>query len=352
MIALTDIRARHRGVADRVERRVLEVLRSGRYVGGPVVAEAEACAARWFGRAGAVGTASGTDALILALQAVGVGPGSEVIVPALTFFATAGAVCAVGARPVIADVDARGCLDPAAAAAAETARTAAAVPVHLFGSCAEPPSVACAVVDDAAQAVGADPPASTGALSAVSTYPTKTWGGAGDGGFVVGDDPELLDRVRRLGRHGTTEPNVHHPVHGAVGRNSRLDAVQAAVLLGHEEAIAARVARRRAIAARYDASLPPGLRALPRDPGSPVHQYVVLASHRTELVARLTAAEVQWAIYYPRTLGDQPALAHAVVHPTPVADHLCAQMLALPAHAGMTDEQVDRVLEVLHRGPA
>jgi len=346
-ISFIDIAARHSEVAEDVERRVKAVLRSGRYVGGPVVAEAETLAAAWFGRTGAVGVASGTDALMLALQAVGVKPGDEVIVPALTFFATAGAVCAIGAIPVIVDVDERGCLDPQDAARARTEKTSAVVPVHLFGNRSRTPDLNVPVVDDAAQAIGADPPASTGILTAVSTYPTKTWGAAGEGGFVVGEG-DLLQRVRSLGNHGATRTaHVHVAVAGAVGRNSRLDAIQAAVLLGHAPAVARRVARRRALAARYDAGLPVSIEAFPRDEGSPVQQYVVHVENRPEVQSALSAAGVPWQVYYPRPLGDQPALEHAIRHPTPRAARFCETALALPIHAGLSDADVDRVLEVL-----
>lgn len=346
-IRMADPGARHREVADAVESRVLEVLRSGRWVGGPVVTEAEAEAARAFGRAGAVGVNSGTDALMLALQAVGVRPGDEVIVPALTFFATAGAVCGVGAVPVVVDVGDDGCIDPDAARAARTPRTRALVTVHLFGTMAAAPDLGVPVVDDAAQAVGGLPPRARGALTAISTYPTKTWGAAGDGGFVIGDDPELLGRVRRLANHGMDGVPHHHPsVEGVVGRNTRLDAVQAAVLLGHAPRVPDRVARRRAIAARYDAALPPLLRPLPRDEGSPVHQYAVLAADRDRVRSALAELGIETAIYYPTPLHLQPALAARAAR-CPVAERLCGELLAVPVHEGLDDADVGRVVDAL-----
>lgn len=344
---MADTAARHREVAGSVEARVLDVLRSGRWVGGPVVAEVEAEAARLFGRAGAVGVNSGTDALMLALQAVGVRPGHEVIVPALTFFATAGAVCAVGAIPVVADVGEDGCLDPEAAKAVRTPRTGALVTVHLFGTQAAAPDLGVPVVDDAAQAVGGTPPRAGGALTAISTYPTKTWGAAGDGGFVIGDDPELLRRVRRLANHGMDGVPHHHPaVEGVVGRNTRLDAMQAAVLLGHAPRIPARVARRQDIAARYDAALPAAMRPLPRDEGSPVHQYAVLSADRDRVRAALAEKGVETAVYYPTPLHRQPALAGNTAR-CPVADRLCRELFALPVHEGLDDDDVAVVLDAL-----
>lgn len=346
-VRMADLAARHREVADEAEARVLSVLRSGRWVGGPEVAEVEAVAARMFERAGAVGVNSGTDALMIALQAVGVRPGDEVIVPALTFFATAGAVCAVGATPVVADVQEDACLDPIAARRAVTARTRAIVPVHLFGTRAQAPDLGIPVVGDAAQAVGGTPPRSEGQLTAISTYPTKTWGASGDGGFVIGDDPELLARARRLANHGMDGvPHHHEAVGGVVGRNTRLDALQAAVLLAHAPRVAARVARRREIAARYDRELPPAIRPVPRDEGSPVHQYAVRHPRRDAIRAALAERGIETGIYYPTPLDRQPALGG--VGKCPVADTICASIFALPVHEGLTDEEVSAVLAAAH----
>ncbi|MEQ1507547.1 MAG: DegT/DnrJ/EryC1/StrS family aminotransferase [Myxococcota bacterium] len=345
-IPFVDLAARHREAADAIEPAVLEILRSGRWVGGDGVARAEAIAARWLGRSGAVGVASGTDALILALQAVGIGRGDEVVVPAVTFFATAGAVLAVGAQPVIADVGDDGLLDPEAAAAVCGPATRAVIPVHLFGSVARPLALDLVVIDDAAQAIGADRPG-VGVLAAVSTYPTKTWGTAGDGGFVVGDDPELLGRVRRLANHGAIEPGVYDLVTGHAGRASRLDAVHAAVLVGHAAHLADRVARRRALAARYDDGMPRGLRIIPRSPGSAVHVYNVRTPDRDRLAKALADRGIGTAVYYPRPLHHQPALRGAPLRrPAPVAEALCREILALPI-ADLSADQVDRVLDAL-----
>lgn len=346
-IAFVDLAARHREAAHTIERRVLEVLRSGRWVGGPVVAEAEAVAARWLGSRGAVGVASGTDALALALQAVGVGPGDEVVVPALTFFATAGAALAIGAEVVVADVGPDGLLDPEAAGALVGPRTRAVVPVHLFGNRAVRPPGDLRVVDDAAQAIGTEPAPRVGVLAALSAYPTKTWGAAGDAGFVAGDDEDLLERVRRLGNHGAVEPGVHARLGGHTGRASRLDAVQAAVLLGHAEVLAERIERRRRLARRYDDGLPPGVRPLPRQAGSSVHQYCVLVRERDRVRQALEGRGIATAVYYPVPLQRQPALRACRAGPTPVADALCAEILALPI-ADCGEAEVERVLAALH----
>ncbi|MFZ5479912.1 MAG: DegT/DnrJ/EryC1/StrS family aminotransferase [Myxococcota bacterium] len=341
---MADLAARHARVAEAVERGVLEVLRSGRYVGGPVVAEAEHRLAAMFGWRHGVGVNSGTDALVYALQALGVSPGDEVIVPAVTFFATAGAVARIGARPVVADVRADlPLLDPATLPIGP--RTRAVVAVHLFGEACVLPDLPVPVVDDAAQAAGADPPAKVGAVGAASFYPTKTLGAAGDGGIVLADDPELAARARKLANHGMPEPHLHETVKGHVGANSRLDAVQAAVLLAHLDDLAARVARRRAIAARYDEAIAPRVRPLPRGPGHPVHHYVVLAGDRDALKARLADRGIETALYYPRPLSAQPAIAPQP--PTPRAARFCAEALALPVHEDLGDDDVARVIEAV-----
>ncbi|MBX2801662.1 MAG: DegT/DnrJ/EryC1/StrS family aminotransferase [Myxococcales bacterium] len=342
---------RHREVADEAERNVQAVLRSGRWIGGPWVQRAESTAAEWFSRRWAVGVASGTDALMLALMAAGVRPGDEVIVPALSFFATAGAVVNVGAVPVVVDVGRDGLLDPQAAEAAVGPRTRGCVPVHLFGNRAAPLALGVPVVDDAAQAVGTVPSCSTGVLSAVSAYPTKTWGAAGDAGFVLGDDPELERVVRALANHGSTGSDLHQAMDGCVGRASRLDAVQAAVLMAHAPEVARRVQRRRELADRFDAALPASILPLPRQPGCSVHQYCVLAEDREALVRHLDAAGVGWAIYYGRPLSEQPALTSFPHRETPVARWMCERLLALPVRASLTEEEVERIVDVLRGIP-
>ncbi len=342
---MADLAARHARVADEVERRVLEVLRAGRYVGGPVVAEAERELAALFGYGHGVGVNSGTDALIYALMAMGIGPGHRVVVPALTFFATAEAVVRVGAVPLVADVRADlPLLDPAALPDAD-----AVIAVHLFGELCALPALPVPVLDDVAQSAGATPPTRAGVVGAASFYPTKTLGAAGDAGIVLADDPALAARARKLASHGMPSPYVHERVNGHVGGNSRLDAVQAAVLLAHLGDLDARVARRRAIAAAYDAGLPDDVLPLPRGPGHPVHHYVVRTPRRDALQRALTAAEIETAIYYPRTVAAQPALADAPARPTPNADRYCREALALPVHEGLTDADVERVLDAIRR---
>lgn len=343
---MADLAARHARVAERVESAVIGVLRSGRYVGGPVVEEAEARVAALMGWAHGVGVNSGTDALTLAIQALGVGPGDEVVVPAVTFFATAEAVLRAGATPVVGDVrEDLPLLDPARLPLGP--RTKLVIAVHLYGERCALGSLPVPVLDDAAQCAGADPPVRTGVLGAVSFYPTKNLGAAGDGGMVLADDPDQAARARRLGSHGMPEPNVHERVAGHVGGNSRLDAVQAAVLLAHLDDLPARTARRREHAARYDAGLPPWARRLPRSPGHPVHQYVVRVPRRDALRRHLAEAGVESAVYYPHPVDRQPAMSPGP--PTPHAARFCAESLALPVHEGLGPAEIDRVIDAVSR---
>jgi dTDP-4-amino-4,6-dideoxygalactose transaminase len=337
---MVDLVSRHARVAEALEPQLLEWIRSGRYIGGEWVSQCERRVSRAFGRKEGVGVANGTDALVLSLRALGIGPGDEVIVPALSFFATAGAVLLVGARPVVVDIlPDRPLLDPSAAAAAISKRTRAVIAVHLFGGRCPDPALDLPVIEDSAQAIGQDPPVRLGCLTAVSFYPTKTLGGAGDGGLVATDDSELAGRLRALGNHGHVagEAHLHESAAGAPCGNSRLDAVQALILCAHLDDVKPRIGRRRALARSYDAVLPPTIRNVPRELGHPVHQYVVRCNQRSALQRHLDEHGIDTAIYYPRSLAAQPALAPQ--GPTPIADQWAAELLALPCHIGV--EQVD-----------
>lgn len=340
-IGLVDLGRRHAAVGLDVERRVTEVLRSGQYIGGPVVAELQAAVALRMGAAHGVGVGSGTDGLRLALQAVGVGSGDEVIIPALSFFATAGAVLQLGAVPVVVDVGTeRPLMHAAAAAEAASERTRAVLPVHLFGCAAELPQLGVPVVVDAAQAMGAEPAVPCGDAAVLSFYPTKVLGGAGDGGMVLCDDAGLAQRVRDLANHGG-------PEHAVPGSNSRLDAVQAAVLLAHLQVLDERLVRRRSNAARLDAAV--GARAVVRDPGSPVTVWAMRHPKRDGLQAALEQAGIASRVYYPAALCDAPAMQGRcrVRGDLPQARGWCAQLLSVPCHADLSEAELDRIVSVL-----
>jgi dTDP-4-amino-4,6-dideoxygalactose transaminase len=348
MVALGAPEGRLGGLPSGTELAVIEVLHSGRWVGGPEVEACEREVAAHFGRVFGVGVNSGSDAITLALQALGVGAGDEVLVPALTFFSTAGAVVRTGARPVVVDVrEDQPLLDPASAAERAGSATKAVVPVHLFGMTASDPGLGLPVVEDAAQSAGRTPPIRLGVATVTSFYPTKTLHAAGDGGLVATDDPELALAVRRLANHGQVpaHPHLHDRVAGHVGWNSRLDAIQAAVVRRMIPEIASRVLARRQTAALYDTALGPSCRLVRRDASDPMHQYVLRCERRDELAAHLMKLGIQSAIYYPHTLSAQPALA-----PQPDAPHAeawCAEVLSVPCHESLENEEVIRVAEAL-----
>jgi dTDP-4-amino-4,6-dideoxygalactose transaminase len=226
-----------------------------------------------------------------------------------------------------------------------TPRTRALVAVHLYGEPCAVSGVDLPVVDDLAQVIGAEPPPRNGLVGAMSFYPTKTLGAAGDGGLVLTDDQDTQQALLRLTHHGMPSPNVHERVRGATGANSRLDAMQAAILLAHLDDLPARVATRRRHAARYDAELPPWAQRLPRSPGHPVHQYVLRVPRRDDFRAHMAARGVETAVYYPHALSRQPALQGIAHAPTPRAEAFCAESVALPVHECLADDDVGRVLD-------
>jgi dTDP-4-amino-4,6-dideoxygalactose transaminase len=338
--------ARYARVAAKVEAAIQSVLRSGRYIGGPVVADCESAFAALLGRRHGIGAPSGTAAITKLVRAAGIRPGDEIIVPAVTFFSTAGGILRAGGVPVVVDVlPDRPLLDPEAARAALTPRTRAVMPVHLFGDVAPHPEIGVPVLDDAAQAVGASPPPGQGIAAVVSFYPTKVMGAVGDGGMIVTDDAELAARARALGFHGLIGPHLHEQTNGHMGGNARLDAIQAAALMAQLDDLPVRIAARRSVASRYDAAV--GDLALPRDAGSPVSIYCIRHPERDKLQARLQEHGIQTSIYYPHPMTRQPALADCPRHPAPNAEAFCREALALPCHEAMPDEHIQRVVDAL-----
>lgn len=352
------------GPAERaaILRRWEAVLGHGKFILGPEVAELEQKLAAFLGVPHVIGCSNGSDALVLCLRALGVGPGDEVIVPPFTFFATGGAVARVGATPVFADIEPRSyCLSPAAAAQRVTARTKAVMPVHLFGQAASIGPLRAAVeaaagrpvpiIEDAAQAIGtASPEGPIGGLGRVagwSCFPTKNLGALGDAGFVTTPDEAVAARVRALREHGGTKTYFHDEV----GFNFRMDALQAAVLnerLPHLATWnAARVASARHYGELFRAyGLLEEITPPESAPGHVYHQYVVRASRRDELRAALTAAGIGNAVYYPLPLHLQPCFAHlgGRAGDCPQAERAAREVLALPIHPGITAAQREEVV--------
>ncbi len=357
-IAHVDVKAQYAPLLDELKERLGGVLDSGQFILGPEVRSFEEEAAAFLGAREAVGVANGTDALILVLESLGIGPGDEVVCPAFTFFATAEAISRVGATPVFCDIDpATLNIDPEDVAARITPRTKAIVAVHLFGRPAPlealPPGVP--IVEDAAQAFGAtlgDRRAGTlGVAGTFSFFPTKNLFGLGDGGLVVSNDAGLAARVRLLRFHGSSDKERFE----AVGLNSRLDEIQAVALrlfLGHLDGWNA---ARREAAARY-AQL--GLGQLcelpPDDPGHVYHMYVVRSPGRDRLAKVLRAAEIGCATYYTTPLHLQPVYQALAYEPgsLPETERAARETIALPLWAGISAAQQEEVVATIRAGIA
>jgi dTDP-4-amino-4,6-dideoxygalactose transaminase len=339
-----------------IERRVIDVLRKGAYILGPEVAGFEKDFAGHLGVAHAVGVANGTDALTIALRALGVGPGDEVVVPSFTFYASAEAVPPTGARPVFCDIDPETfCVTPETVRAALTPRTKAVITVDLFGNVAPSAEIREAtglpVIEDAAQAVGATRHGrAAGTFADIATFsffPSKNLGCFGDGGAVVTDDEALAERVRMLRFHGSRDKVTFEEV----GYNSRLDEVQAAILRELLPSLPDWVDGRRAAARHYadaglaDVATPP----TPVDGAEPAwHLYVIRHDHPDALGAALAVAGVQTRAYYRLPTHRQPAMAaFADRADLPGTAEAARTHLAIPMSPVLSREQADAVVAAI-----
>lgn len=363
-IPFLDLASQQAEVAEEVLPVWRHLFHTAAFIGGPEVDEFEHAYADYIGVEHCVGVANGTDAIELALRAVGTGPGDEVILPVNTFIATAEAVSRIGATPVFVDVDDTYLLiDPDAVTAAITDRTRVIIPVHLFGQTAEVEAlvpIAAAhglmIIEDCAQAQGANSAygraGSLGLVAATSFYPGKNLGAAGDAGAVLTSDTEIAQIVRELAAHGSTTKYVHD----RVGFNSRLDAIQASLLRAKLRRLDGWNADRRAAAARYSELLAeiPGVRFPASRPGSADvwHLYVVrLAEDRDRVLAGLGAAGIGGSIHYPTPLHLTSAYASLGYRPGqfPVAEAAASQILSLPMYPHLTSAAQIRVVEELVR---
>ena len=352
---LVDVKAQYERLIPDILERMREVLDSGVFILGPNVQAFEREAASYLGVPRTVGVANGTDALVLALDALEVGPGDEVICPAFTFYATAESIARRGATPVFADIDpATLNLDPEDVAAKVTERTRALMPVHLFGRVmplGELAKLDVPIIEDAAQAFGAEGVATTGVLSTFSFFPTKNLFALGDGGLVAATDEELADRIALLRFHGSRQKKEFE----AVGYNSRLDELQAAVLRLFLGELDGWNGARREAAARYEELGLGELCELPADePGHVYHMYVVRSPERDRLAERLAAAEIGHASYYVTPLHLQPALRYLGQKEgsLPETEKAAAENLALPMWAGIPAEVQEKVVAVIREAAA
>ncbi len=361
-IPLLDLVAQYHSIKDELDQAVLDVFESGRFILGPNVTALEQEIAAYIGVKHAIGVASGTDALIIALRALGVGSGDEVIVPAYSFFATAGVVLTVGARPVFVDVDPETYLiDIRQIEAAITPRTKAIIPVHLYGQPADMDEIQelakthnLAVVEDNAQAIGAvykgRKTASMGDVGCLSFFPSKNLGGYGDGGMVTTNDNQLAERVRMLRVHGWKKKYFPE----MLGYNSRLDEVQAAVLRVKLRHLDDWNARRGEIAGQYSQILGSfGLRVPVEAPDRThvYHLYMVAFEQRDEVQRRLKEAGIASEVYYPQPMHlAEPCLALGNHEGQfPVAESASRKLLALPLYPDLTNEQVEEICSVVEK---
>ncbi len=342
------------------------------FILGPEVGRFEQAAAAFCGVSHAVGCASGTDALWLALAALNIGPGDKVVTSPFSFFATVSAILRAGATPVLADIDERTFnLSPSAVAHVFERETVAAVlPVHLYGQCAEmsvfrelAQTPGAKVIEDAAQAFGATwngvYAGALGDAAAFSFYPTKNLAAFGDAGMVTTNNASVAERLRMLRAHGMRKRYLHEEV----GWNARMDTLQAAVLEVKLTRVAAGNVRRRAIAALYDrlftaagltgATTDDGLVLPFTDPraGHVFHQYVIRAPRRDDLRTFLTANGIGSEVYYPLPLHLQPALESLGYRKGdfPIAERAAAEVLALPIYPELRDDEVESVVEAVRR---
>jgi dTDP-4-amino-4,6-dideoxygalactose transaminase len=355
--------AQYRAHQAPIQSAIDRVLNSGTYILGAEVEAFESAFAEYCGGGHGVGVASGTDALILALKAHGIGPGDEVITVSHTAVATVAAILAVGAAPVLVDVDETYLtLDPAALDRAATSRSKAVIAVHLYGQAADlDPILSFArahnlvLIEDCAQACGGRYRGrrlgSIGDIGCFSFYPTKNLGAIGDGGIALTREPKIAERLRRLRQYGWDDARQTHEA----GLNSRLDPLQAAILRAKLPHLDEDNVRRRSIARRYER----GLHGLPlvtpkerADAQHVYHLYVVCCAQRDALMAHLTERQIGCAVHYPLPVHRQHGYAERVNVRSgglPVTERVCRQILSLPLYPELSDADVDSVIAIIRR---
>ena len=344
---LVDVKAQYAPLLEKIRGRIDEVLESGVFILGPHLHAFEEEAAAYLGVPQTIGVANGTDALVLALDALEIGPEDEVICPAFTFYATAEAIARRGATPVFAEIDPVTLnVDPEDVAARITARTKALMPVHLFGRpapLAELAELGVPIVEDAAQAFGATGVARTGIASTFSFFPTKNLFALGDGGLIAVRDDELGERIRMLRFHGSKAKKDFH----YVGYNSRLDELQAAVLRIFLGRLDDWNEARRDAAARYaDLGLGDVCELPADDPRHVYHMFVVRSPERERIAEALKSAEIACASYYVTPLHLQPALRFLGYREgdLPATELAARENLALPLWAGIGADVQEHVV--------
>lgn len=359
MIPMVDLKAQYADIKDEIDRSLQAVLDSCAFVLGPNVQDFEQEAAAYLGVRHAIGVASGTDALHLALRAAGIGAGDEVITSPFTFIATAEAIRYVGATPVFVDIDPRTFnVLPEAVEAAITSRTTAVMPVHLFGQPADLPAIGSLcerhglkVIEDCAQSFGASidgrQTGSFGISAGFSFFPSKNLGCYGDGGLVTTNSEAIAEHVRVLRNHGSQVRYYHQEI----GYNSRLDELQAAILRVKLRRIDEYNRHRRRVAHRYSELLSDLPLVTPFEDGighHVYHQYTLLSDRRDAIMQALQQADIACAVYYPVPLHRQQAFAaeRTGCH-LPVTDSVAARCLSLPIYPELAEADIQRIVSVI-----
>lgn len=359
MIPMVDLKTQYHQLKEEIDKGILEALENSQYILGPNVAAFEKEAAEYLGVAHAIGVASGTDALHLAIAAAGIGPGDEVITTPFTFIATAEAICYMGAKPVYVDVDPHTFnIDPAKIEAAITPKTKAIIPVHIFGQPADMSPIAeickkhqLLLIEDCAQSFGAaingTMTGAIGDLGCFSFFPSKNLGCYGDGGMVTTNSAELAEKVKVFRNHGS---KVRY-YHSVIGYNSRLDELQAVILRAKLKRIDSYNQNRRRVAHLYSELFQNSRVTPPAEDGKGVHvyhQYTLLTDCRDEIMKSLSDAGIASAIYYPIPLHRQDVFAEECKSVScPNAEGVAARCMSLPIFPEMTEEQIREVAQVV-----
>lgn len=350
-----DLKGQYQRLKEEIDGSIQRVLDHGQFILGPEVYELEEKLAAYTGAKHCISVANGTDALQIALMALGVGPGDEVITPGFTYIATAEVVALLGAKPIYIDVDPRTYnLDPALLESVITTRTKAIIPVSLFGQTAEFDTInglaarhGIAVIEDAAQSFGAThndrKSCNLSQIACASFFPSKPLGAYGDGGAIFTSDDELARIIRQIARHG----QERHYYHVRVGVNSRLDTIQAAILLPKLAAFDAELAERQRLAAEYSEKLRAmGIETVPYVEQYNISawaQYTIRVTNRETVREAMKEAGIPTAVHYPLPLNKQPAVADATVS-LPVGDRIAQEVLSLPMYPGLATESIDKVV--------
>ncbi|QXH48296.1 DegT/DnrJ/EryC1/StrS family aminotransferase [Pseudomonas xanthosomatis] len=352
-----DLKTQYQQLKSQIDAGIQRVLAHGQYILGPEVAELEQRLVAFTGARHCISVANGTDALQIALMALGVGPGDEVITPGFTYIATAETVALLGAKPVYVDVDPRTYnLDPLLLEAAITPRTKAVIPVSLYGQCADFDAInaiaarhGITVIEDAAQSFGArykgKRSCNLSTIACTSFFPSKPLGCYGDGGAIFTSDDELATIMRQIARHGQ-DRRYHHV---RVGVNSRLDTLQAAILLPKLAVFDRELAQRQQVAAAYAEALQAVGMASPfveAHNSSAWAQYTVQVDERDKVQETLKTLGVPTAVHYPIPLNRQPAVRDDTAC-LPIGDLIASRVMSLPMHPYMTAENISLVVSHL-----